>query len=78
MTSKKTISLADIYDGWNSHQTSLVNAIASLSAEQLAWRPTPNHQSVGELARHISLGRITCFLRMDALGSAELPAQIQE
>lgn len=69
-------SLADIYEGWNGHQTSLVHAIAPLTPEQLRWRPVAHLSSVGELARHISLGRITWFARMDAPGSAELVAQI--
>lgn len=69
-------SLATIYDGWNGHQTSLVNAIAPLTAEQLRWRPAPHLQSVGEVARHISLGRITWFARMGAPGSAALVDQI--
>ena len=69
-------SLATIYDGWNGHQTSLVNAIALLTPEQLRWRPAPHLQSIGELARHISLGRITWFARMGAPGSAAFVEQI--
>ena len=76
MTGNKQ-SLAAIYDGWHGHQTSLVQAIAPLTAEQLRWRPAPSLNSVGELARHISLGRITWFVRMAAPGSAELAAQIK-
>jgi uncharacterized damage-inducible protein DinB len=71
-------SLTDIYAGWEGHQTSLVHAIASLTPEQLRWQPADNLQSVGELARHISLGRINWFARMDAPGSTELAAQISE
>jgi hypothetical protein len=52
-------SLADIFEGWDGHQTSLVHAIAPLTREQLLWRPAANLKSVGELARHISLARIT-------------------
>jgi uncharacterized damage-inducible protein DinB len=70
-------SLADIYDGWSGHQTSLVHAIAPLTREQLFWQPAVGLSSVGELARHISLGRLGWFLRMDAPGSAELAAQIE-
>jgi uncharacterized damage-inducible protein DinB len=53
-----------------------VNAIAPLTRQQLAWRPAAHLNSVGELARHISFGRITWFGRMDAPGSAELAARI--
>lgn len=74
---RKMQSLAQIYNGWQGHQTSLVQAIAPLTAEQLRWRPAPSLNSAGELARHISLGRLTWFVRMAAPGSAELAAQIK-
>ncbi|HEX6386453.1 MAG TPA: DinB family protein [Anaerolineae bacterium] len=69
-------SLASVYEGWDGYQTSLLQAIRPLTGEQLAWRPSPNLRSVGELARHIALGRITWFVRMDAPGSSELADQI--
>jgi uncharacterized damage-inducible protein DinB len=71
-------SLADIFEGWDGHQTSLVHAIAPLTREQLAWRPGVGLNSVGELARHISLGRIVWFMRMDAPGSADLASGITD
>ncbi|MBK8989695.1 MAG: DinB family protein [Chloroflexi bacterium] len=69
-------SLAAVFDGWQGFQTSLIHAIAPLTPEQLAWRPAASLYSVGELARHISLGRITWFARMPAPGSAGLVANI--
>jgi uncharacterized damage-inducible protein DinB len=69
-------SLSDIYQGWEGHQTSLVHAVTPLTREQLIWRPTDGFSSIGELGRHISLGRITWFKRMGAPGSAELAEQI--
>jgi uncharacterized damage-inducible protein DinB len=71
-------SLKQVYEGWEGYQTSLVNAIAPLSAEQLAFRAAPHLRSVGEIARHISSGRLNWFLRMHAPGSAELADQIPE
>lgn len=68
--------LHEIYDGWNGHQTSLVHAVAPLTPAQLRWRPAANFSSVGELARHISLGRIEWFAPMDAPGSADLVGHI--
>lgn len=68
--------LAELFSGWDGHQTSLVNAIAPLTADQLLWRPASDLHTVGELARHISLGRISWFERMTAPGSAELAAKI--
>lgn len=71
-----SIRLDTVLDGWNGYQTSLVHAIAPLTPAQLAWRPAPHLQSVGELARHISMGRIGWFQRMGAPGSAELASRI--
>lgn len=69
--------LAEIFSGWDGHQTSLVHAVAPLTSAQLQWRPGANLQSIGELARHISLGRVTWFSRMGAPGSEELVSKIQ-
>ena len=74
---KNSDPLQIVYQGWNGYQESLVNAVKSLTPEQLTWRPADNLNSVGELVRHISLGRITWFRRMDAPGSAEISNQIE-
>jgi uncharacterized damage-inducible protein DinB len=71
-------SLANVYDGWQGYNTSLVHAVQSLTPEQLAWRPAPGFRSVGELARHISLGRLAWFIRMGAPRSVELAEWISE
>lgn len=71
-------SLMSVYEGWGGCQTSLVHAIAPLSPEQMAFRPAPHVHSVGEIARHISAGRLNWFLRMHAPGSAELASRISE
>lgn len=75
MTPTQT-SLAHVYHGWAGHQTSLVHALAPLTRDQLLWRPAADLRSVGELARHVALGRITWFARMDAPDSAELAGRI--
>jgi uncharacterized damage-inducible protein DinB len=69
--------LSRIFDGWDTYQQSLVQAIAPLSPAQLAWRPAPELRSGGQLASHISFGRIGWFQRMDAPGSAELARQAE-
>jgi len=69
-------ALAAIFEGWDGYQISLVHAIASLTPEQLRWHPAGDLRTVGQLARHISLGRLTWFVRMDAPGSAELAGRI--
>jgi uncharacterized damage-inducible protein DinB len=68
-------SLLSIFAGWDTYQASLAHAVAPLSPAQLAWRPAAGLRSVGELASHISEGRITWFRRMDAPGSAALARQ---
>jgi phospholipase/carboxylesterase len=70
-------SLMTVYKGWDDYQTSLVNAITLLSPAQLAYRPAPNMRSVGEVASHISFGRIDWFQRMHAPGSDELARQVK-
>lgn len=71
-------SLQEIFEGWNGYHRSIVNAIYTLTPEQLTWRPAENFNSVGELVRHISLGRLTWLIRMGAPGSAEVASQIKE
>lgn len=76
MAATNSCALAAVFDGWNGYQTSLAHAIEPLTSEQLAWRPTPEQRSVGEVARHIAFGRIGWFVRMDAPGSQDLAARI--
>jgi hypothetical protein len=47
--------LAQIFEGWDGYQTSLLHAVTPLTSEQLSWRPAPERRSIGELVRHISL-----------------------
>jgi uncharacterized damage-inducible protein DinB len=56
-------SLLTIFKGWDGYQISLVQAIAPLSREQLAYRPAPHLRTAGELARHICQGRFNWFQR---------------
>ena len=75
---KSIESLQNIFDGWNGYHQSIVNAVTPLTPNQLIWRPNDNFNSVGELVRHISLGRLTWLMRMDASGSAEVAKQISD
>jgi uncharacterized damage-inducible protein DinB len=72
------LSLAKIFEGWEGYQTSLVHAVAPLTSEQLAWRPSDKIRSAGQLACHIAFARIDWFKFMDAPGSAEASAQINQ
>lgn len=69
--------LCDVFEGWGGYQTSLVHAIEPLSADQLGWKPAEKVRSIGELARHVAMGRINWFVRMKAPGSEELAARIE-
>jgi hypothetical protein len=69
-------SLAQVYEGWDGYQTSLVRAVEPLTAEQFAFRTAPHRRSVGELVRHISLGRVNWFSRMPAPGVEEVVARV--
>lgn len=70
--------LAKIFDGWSGYQTSLIHAIEPLTAAQLAWRPHAGRRSVGELVRHIALGRVTWFARMNGPGLEEAVARVPQ
>lgn len=63
--------LDTVFDGWDGYRVSIIKAVSPLTAEQLTWRPAAGLRSVGELVRHIALGPIEWFLRMDAPGSQE-------
>jgi uncharacterized damage-inducible protein DinB len=69
------VPLMSILEGWDTYETSLVHAVAPLTAAQLEWRPAPSLRSVGETAGHIALGRIDWFSRMGAPGSQVLSEQ---
>jgi len=71
-------SLSTVFEGWNGYHQSIVNAVKSLTPEELIWRPAENFNSVGELVRHISLGRFTWLMRMSAPGSVEVSSLISE
>ncbi len=66
------LSLTHIYAGWDVYQQRLVEAIAPLTAEQLALRNSPQHWSVGMLVAHIVATRIWWFYRGMGVGKPEL------
>ena len=69
-------SLQTVYKGWDTYQTSIVNTIATLSPEQLAWRPAPHLRSAGEIAHHIADGRIHWFHGFMGEGNSELASLV--
>lgn len=68
--------LRDVYDGWDGYQLSLLHALESLTPDQLRWRPSPDRRSVGELVRHVALGRVTWFARMCPPGLEPVAAKV--
>jgi uncharacterized damage-inducible protein DinB len=68
--------LAQIFEGWDGYQISLLHAVSHLTTEQLSWRPTPDRRSVGELIRHIGLGRITWTSRIGAPGIDAIESRV--
>ena len=71
----EALALKQLYDGWDSHQLALMRAVTPLTSEQLAYRPAPHLQTVGELVCHLSLARLWWFHKMGAPGSAALASQ---
>jgi uncharacterized damage-inducible protein DinB len=69
-------SLALVFEGWEGYRQSILHAVTPLTSEQLKWRPAPQLRSAGEVGRHIALGSINWFLRMEAPGSRALASQI--
>lgn len=74
--SNTSTNLAAILNGWDGYNTSIVRAVQGVSAEQFAFRLKPEMRSVGEIARHIAIGRLCWFVRMGAPGSAELASTL--
>ncbi len=70
------ISLQSIFDGWAGYNASLIGAMRQRTPMELVWRPKADMRSAGEIVRHIALGRIAWFVRMDAPGSAEAAAAV--
>ena len=67
-----TLSLITFYSGWETCQQSLVEAIAPLSAEQLALPVASHHWSIGLLLNHIIGSRVFWFQRWLGEGDPSL------
>lgn len=68
--------LSQVFDGWDGYQTSLVRAVNPLTSDQLAFKAGGDMRSMGQLIRHIALGRITWFSRIDPVGAEQLLARV--
>lgn len=66
---EQQLSLLPFYAGWGIYNQHLVEAIAPLTADQLALRLTPQHWSIGMYVTHIVANRAWWFhARMDEGG----------
>jgi uncharacterized damage-inducible protein DinB len=57
---EQTARLIDFYKGWENYQKSLVETIAPLTSEQLAF-PLGSHETIGELVSHMIGARYFWF-----------------
>jgi uncharacterized damage-inducible protein DinB len=72
------VRLTTVFDGWQGYQTSLVHAIAPLTPVQLAWKGAEHVRSLGEVIRHLALGRITWLTRMKPPGIDDVTGRVPE
>ena len=68
--------LAQILEGWDGYQRSLLHAVSPLKPDQLRLRPAIGSRSLGEVIRHIALGRITWLARIEAVGIDRIVGRI--
>ena len=69
---EQTLPLITFYKGWETYQQSLVETIAPLSPEQLAF-PAASHQwTIGMLTQHIVANRVWWFQVWMGEGSPDL------
>jgi uncharacterized damage-inducible protein DinB len=61
-----TISLADVYAGWDDFNKKLVEALAPLSDEQLDLRVAPGQRSAREIISHLVRTRASWFQLLGA------------
>lgn len=64
--------LTVFYQGWENYQQLLAGAVAPLTPEQLALRPSPTHWPIGQLVAHIIAARIWWFHYVLGEGDATL------
>jgi uncharacterized damage-inducible protein DinB len=66
------LPLITFYKGWENFQQSLVETIAPLSSEQLAFPVAPHHWTIGMVAQHMVANRIWWFQLWMGEGSPDL------
>jgi uncharacterized damage-inducible protein DinB len=66
------LPLITFYQGWGTYQQSLVEIIAPLSPEQLAYPASSHHWTIGMVAQHMVANRVWWFQGWMGEGSPEL------
>ena len=54
-------TLRTIFDGWETNQKNLIQAIAPLSSDQLALHAAPELRTIGGIAQHVIGARTRWF-----------------
>ena len=72
--SEANVTLGIMSEGWQTYQQKLIEALAPLSAEQLALRAAPSLRSIEQLARHIVSVRAGWFHRFLGEGGDDFGA----
>jgi uncharacterized damage-inducible protein DinB len=74
MSQTQQSSLLPYYEGWGRYNQILIDAIESLTLEQLALRTTPQHWSIGMYMTHIIANRAWWFHARMGEGGDEMTA----
>jgi len=69
---QQPISLLPLYQGWDTYQELLIEALEPLSLDQLSLRPAPQLRSIGENAAHIVSARAGWLYYVLEKGDANL------
>jgi uncharacterized damage-inducible protein DinB len=72
--SEANVTLRIMSEGWQTYQQKLIEALAPLSAEQLALRAMPSLRSIEQLARHMVSVRAGWFHRFLGEGGDDFGA----
>ena len=69
---EQPLPLITFYKGWETYQQSLVETIAPLSPEQLAFPAASHHWTIGMVAQHMVANRVWWFQMWMGEGSPDL------
>lgn len=72
MTNAMTSGL-DVYQGWETYQERLIQALSQLTPAQLDYRPAAHLRSIGDVCRHMIGARARWLYLALGLGSDTLP-----